>query len=143
MFRSVGPWCRCSHWKQAACRFRRSLRILSYFIPGTLKAVLEVDAVGEHGEGSGLEDEGLAARLDVTGPAEGAPFKSFGDTPITRSVEVQDLDEVASFVGEEEGGSAGGINVHLGTGNLGESVEGLAHVGGCQGDVDLEVSVKG
>ena len=48
-----------------------------------------------------------------------------------------------TFVGEEEGGSAGRISVDLRAGDLGESVEGLAHVGGCQGDVDLEVSVEG
>lgn len=128
--------------EQEVCRIESKLLLLSYFIPWPLKAVLEVDAIGEHGKGGGLEEQSLTVGLDVFWPVENTTLKTLGDDPIARSVEIQNLDKVAPFVGEEEGGSAGGIDLDLRAGNFGETVEALAHVGGLEGDVDFEVSVE-
>ena len=49
---------------------------LSNFIPWALEAVAQVDAIGEHGQGGGFEDEFLAVAVDVPRPGEGAFFKS-------------------------------------------------------------------
>jgi len=108
-----------------------------------LQAVAQVDAVGEHGQGSGLEDEFLTPFLDVLGPAERSALQPLCHTPIPSAVEVEDLDEAAPFVGEEEGRPAGGIDLDGVAGQFGESVEALAHVARCQGDVDFEVAVEG
>ena len=94
------------------------LHDLSYFEPGALKTVAQIDAVGEHGESGGLKDEGLAISFDVPGPTEISALQAFCDTPIASPVEVQDFDEVASFVGEEESGSAGGVNLDGVAGNF-------------------------
>ncbi len=98
---------------------------------------------GEHGEGGGLEDEGLAISFDVLGPTEISALKTFCNTPIASPVKVEDFDEIATLVGEEEGGSAGGVNLDGVAGDFGEAVEALAHVGGGEGDVDFEVAVEG
>lgn len=107
-----------------------------------MQAVAQVDAIGEHGEGGGLEDEFLTSFFDVLGPTENSSFQSFCDTPIPRPVEVQYLDEVASFVGEEESRSTEGIDLDDVTGDLGEAVETLAHVAGGERNVDFEVAVE-
>ena len=108
-----------------------------------MTSILEVDAVSEHRKSSGFEDEFVSPFLDILRPAEGAFFKSLGDYPITGAVEVENFDESATPVGEEEGGSAGGGDFDRVTCQFGESVEGLTHVTGFQGDVDFEVSVEG
>lgn len=119
------------------------LRLLSYFKPGALETIAQVDAVGEHGERSGFEDEGLAIAFDVLGPTEIPALKTFCDTPVSSSVKVEDFDEVATLVGEEEGGSTGGVDPDGVAGDFGEAVEGLAHVTGLKSDVDFEVAVEG
>lgn len=81
--------------------------------------------------------------IDVLGPAEGSLFETLGDDPVTGAIKVEDFDEVASFVGEEEGGSAGRVDFDGLACDLGEAVEGLAHVAGVQEDVDFEVPVEG
>ena len=119
------------------------LRLLSYFEPRALEAIAQVDAVGEHGESGGLEDEGLAITFDVLGPTEIPALKTFCNTPVSSSAKVEDFNEVATLVGEEEGGSAGGVDPDGVAGDFGEAVEGLAHVTGLKGDVDFEVAVEG
>ena len=57
--------------------------------------------------------------------------------------EVEDFDESSSFIGEEEGGSAGGFLFDGVASDLGEAVEDLAHVTEMKGDVDFEVAVEG
>ncbi len=79
----------------------------------------------------------MTSFFDVLGPAEGSFFEPLGDDPVSRAIEVEDLDEVAAFVGEEEGGSAGGFDFDGIASDLGEAVEGLAHVTGVKSDVDF------
>lgn len=76
-------------------------------------------------------------------PAEGSFFESLCDDPVSGAVPVKDLDEVAAFIGEEEGGSASWIDFDGVAGDLGEAVEALSHVDGCEGDVDFEVAIEG
>lgn len=64
------------------------LRYLSYFEPGALEAVAQVDAVGEHGKGGGLEDEFPAVAFNVFWPTEISSFQAFCDDPISSSIEV-------------------------------------------------------
>lgn len=70
-------------------------------------------------------------------------MQSDGDDPVSRAIEVEDLNEGAAFVGEEEGGSAGGFDFDGVASDLGEAVEALAHVTGMEGDVDFKVAVEG
>ena len=108
-----------------------------------MKSVAQVDAVGEHGEGGGFEGEFFAAFFDVLRPAEGSSFQSFCDNPISSSIEVEDFDKGAFFIGEEEGCSAGRVDPELAAGELGETIEGFAHVARLKCDVDFEVAVEG
>lgn len=108
-----------------------------------MEAVAQVDPVGEHGKGGGLKDESLTITFDILRPAEISAFKSFCHDPVSGSIEVEDFDEVASFIGEEEGSSAGGVDLDGVAGDLGEAIEALAHVTGLEGDVDLKVPIEG
>jgi len=119
------------------------LRLLSYFKPWALETIAQVDSVGEHGESGWFKDEGLAITFDVLGPTEISALKTFCDTPVSSSVKVEDFDEVATLVGEEEGGSTGGVDSDGVAGDFGEAVEGLAHVTGLKSDVDFEVAIEG
>ncbi len=81
--------------------------------------------------------------FNVLGPAEGSFFESLGHDPVSGAIEVEDFDEGASFVGEEEGGSAGGFFFNGVAGDLGEAIEALAHVTRVESDIDFEVAVEG
>lgn len=116
---------------------------LSNFIPRALEAVAQVDAVGEHGQGGGFEDEFLAVAVDVPGPGEGAFFEALCHQPVSGAVEVEDFDELARLVGEEEGRAAEWIEFEMVAHEHGEGVEAFAHVAWLDGDVDLEVAVEG
>jgi len=109
--------------------------VSGFFIPGAAGSVAQVDAVGEHGEGGGFEDELFAVAFDIFWPAVGATFEPFGDAPVAGAVEVEDFDEGAAAVGEEEGGPGERVEFEPGTGYFGEAVEGFAHVAGLEGDV--------
>ena len=61
----------------------------------------------------------------------------------TGRVEVEDLDESAPLVGEEEGRAAERIESEVVAHHRGEPVEGLAHVAGFERDVDLEAAIEG
>ena len=61
-----------------------------------------------HGQGGGLEDKFTTVAVDVLRPAEASAFESFCHDPVTGGVEVEDLDEVAGFIDEEEGSAAEG-----------------------------------
>ena len=52
---------------------------LGAFIPRSFKTIAQVDAVSEHGQGGGFEDEFFPSFFDVLGPAEGAFFEAFED----------------------------------------------------------------
>ena len=47
---------------------------LECFIPRSSCAIAQIDAIREHGEGGGFEDEFLTSFFDVLGPAEGSFF---------------------------------------------------------------------
>ncbi len=115
---------------------------LSIFIPWPLEAVAQIDAIGQHGEGGGLEDEFLPVSMNVSGPGEGAFFKSLGHHPVAGAIEVEDFDEPAGFVGEEEGGTTEWIELEVIADKSGEGVEAFAHVAWFDGDIDLEMSVE-
>ena len=88
----------------------------------------QVNAVSEHGQRGGLEHELAAVTVDVLRPAEGAFFKTFCHEPISSSIKVEDLDEAAGFVIEEEGRATEWIKTE---------------VVACERDVDFEVAVEG
>ncbi len=72
------------------------------------------------------------------GPAEAAFFEAFRRYPKTGAVEVEELDAVAAFVGEDEEGVAGGGGLEL-VGSEGvKAVEGFAHVAGIEREEDFE-----
>lgn len=108
-----------------------------------MKAIAEVDSVGEHGQSGGFEDDFLTSFCNVLRPAESALFESLGDDPVAGAVIVEDFDEILSPVGEEEGSSAGRVGAELITGEFGKPVEGFAHVAGSKSHVDFEVAVEG
>ncbi|MFT6383076.1 MAG: hypothetical protein ACJAXZ_004581 [Akkermansiaceae bacterium] len=85
----------------------------------------------------------MAISFDVLGPTEIPALQAFYDTPIASPVKAEDFDEIATLVGEEEGGSAGGVNLDGVAGDFGEAVEALAHVARLKGDVDFKVAVEG
>lgn len=116
--------------------------LLSIFIPWPLKPVSQIDAIGKHGESSGLEDEFLPIPIDVSGPGEGAFFKSLGHHPVAGTVKIEDLDEPAALVGEEEGGATEWIELEVIADKRGERVEAFAHVAWFEGDIDFEISVE-
>ena len=118
------------------------LCFLSIFIPWPLESVAQIDAIGKHGESSGLEDEFLPVPIDVFGPGEGAFFKSLCHHPVTGAIRVEDLDETAGFVGEEEGGTTEWIELEVIADKSGEGVEAFAHVAWFDGDIDLEISIE-
>ncbi len=76
-------------------------------------------------------------------PAVTPFFKTFGEHPQAAAVPVEDLDEIAAFVSEEEGGTTQGIGPEFVLHDDGESVEALAHVAGFGGEVDPESAVEG
>ena len=125
------------------CHDRVKILYISKFIPGSLQAVSQVDANGEHGQCGGFDDELAAVAVDVLRPTEGAFFKPFCDEPISSSIEVEDLDESAGFVREEEGRATEGIETEVVACERGEGVEALAHVAGFERDIDFKVGVEG
>ena len=84
----------------------------------------------------------MTSFFDVLRPTENSAFQTFCDAPVARPVEVQYLDEVTSFVGEEESRSAQGIYFDDVAGDFGKTVEALAHVAGSERNVDFKVAVK-
>ena len=55
----------------------------------------------------------MPVSINVSGPGEGAFFKSLGHYPVTGAIEVEDLDEPAGFIGEEEGGTTEWIELEV------------------------------
>ena len=108
-----------------------------------MQAVAQVDAIGEHCQRGGFDDELAAVAVDVLRPAEGAFFKAFCHEPISGSIEVEDLDESAGFVREEEGRATEWIETEVVARERSEGVEALTHVAGFERDIDLEISVEG
>ena len=62
---------------------------------------------------------------------------SVGDEPISGAVEVEDFDESAGFVGEEECRAAEGVEAEVVACEGGEGVEAFPHVAWLEGDVDF------
>jgi len=115
---------------------------LGVFIPRSLASFLEVDAIGEHGQSGWFENELVSAFLNVLWPTESAFFKPFGDDPIASAIEVEDFDESAPLVGEEEGRSADGVDFDGIACQVSQSIKGFTHVAGVKGDIDFEVAVE-
>ncbi len=63
--------------------------------------------------------------------------------PVAVPVPVNDFDQRAPPFGEQERRTAERVEPRPGVGDLGEPVEGLAHVAGFECDVDFEVAVEG
>ena len=55
-------------------------------------SVAQVDAIGEHGKGGGLETEFAVLGGGGFGPLEGAAFQSFGVNPEAGAIPVQEFD---------------------------------------------------
>jgi hypothetical protein len=86
--------------------FRELFRSL---VPGLEGGSAEVDAVDEELQGFGVEFDATLAGFARSGPAEAAFFEAFCRDPEAGAVEVEELDSVAAFVGEDEEGVAGGM----------------------------------
>ena len=82
--------------------------------PGLEGGSTEVDAVDEELQGFGREFDAALAGFTRGGPAEKAFLQAFRRYPKTGAVEVEELDAVAAFVGEDEEGVAGGGGLELG-----------------------------
>ena len=65
---------------------------LSPLEPGSAHAVAQVDAIGEHGEGGGLEAEFAVFGGGGLGPLEGATLESFGMHPEAGPIPMQEFD---------------------------------------------------
>ena len=108
--------------------------------PGAAHAVAQIDAVGEHGERGGFEAELAVFGVGGLRPAEGPALKPFCVYPETRSIPVEEFEEVARTVDEDEDRAAAGI-VAEAVDDFGvESVEGLAHVAGFQREEDAQAA---
>ena len=73
-----------------------------------------------------------------SGPAEAAFFESFRGDPGAGAVEVEELDAVAAFVGEDEEGVAGGGGLELVGGEGVEAAKEFAHVAGIEREKNLK-----
>ena len=111
-------------------------------IPGAAHAVPQVDAIGEHGQRGGFEAQLAVLRVAGLGPAVGSAFEPFRVYPQARSIPVEQLEQVAGSVGEDEDRTAAGIVTetvdHLGV----ETVEGFAHVAGFGREEDPQAARK-
>jgi hypothetical protein len=115
--------------------FRRLFRAL---IPWTKGGSAQIHAVDEKLQCLSVELDAALSRLAGGRPTESAFFQPFCREPQAGAIEVEDLDAVAAFVGEDEEGIAGGGGAELVGGELLETVEGFAHVAGIEGEEDFE-----
>jgi len=70
-------------------------------------------------------------------------FKALGHEPVTGAVKVEDFNESAGFVGEEEGSAAEWIELEMVAHQDGECVEVFTHVAGFDGDMNFKITVEG
>ena len=102
--------------------------------PCPAHAVAQVDAIGEHGKRGGVEVELAVFSGGGLGPLERATLKALGVDPESGPIPVEEFEQIARAVDEDEDSTAAGIVTEAGDDLRVEPVEGLSHVAGFEGE---------
>lgn len=112
------------------------------FIPWPLAAIAHVDAVEQQGQGGGTQPQLPVPDIRPFRPREGTALQPFCQNPEAAPVEVEQLEDRATPVGEGEDRAALRVFLELGRHRVVEAMERLAHVAGLHGHEDFEAAGK-
>ncbi len=103
---------------------------------------MHVDAIGKHRKGFGIQAQFDLSFLSAAWPKERAGLKPFGHDPISSSVPIKYLDEIAPFVGKNKQSAAACFFFELISDQSAQGVGSRSHVAGLQRHKDLQTSGK-
>ena len=101
---------------------------------------MHVDAIGKHRKGFGIQAQFDLSFLSAAWPKERAGLKPFGHDPISSSVPIKYLDEIAPFVGKNKQGAAACLFFEFISDQSAQSIGSRSHIAGLQRHEDLQTA---